>query len=124
MSISEQLEKEKKIKQEVNRIKKLYKDIDKSKTKVLEGLISQAAFMKNTLEELRDDLLHNGTTEWFEQGEQCFKRERPEYKVYSTFIQRYSTVMKQLIDILPEEVKKEEDDELMSFVKKGKALRK
>ena len=123
MSISEHLEKEKKIKQEMNRLKKLYKDFDKNKAKVLEGLISQAAFMKNTLDELRDDLLQNGTTEWFEQGEQCFKRERPEYKVYSTFIQRYSIVMKQLIDLLPEEVKKEEEDELMSFVKKGKALK-
>ena len=123
MSISEHLEKEKKIKQEMNRLKKLYKDFDKNKAKVLEGLISQAAFMKITLDELMEDLLKNGTTEWFEQGEQCFKRERPEYKVYSTFIQRYSIVMKQLIDLLPEEVKKEEEDELMSFVKKGKALK-
>ena len=60
----------------------------------------------------------------FEQGEQCFNRERPEYKVYSTFIQRYSTVMKQLVDLLPQEVKKTEEDELMNFVKKGKALKK
>ena len=123
MSISEQLEKEKKIKQEINRLKKLYKDFQKDKTKALEGLINNAAFLKITLDNLRDDLLTNGVTELFEQGEQCFNRERPEYKVYSTFIQRYATVMKQLIDILPSEVKQQENDSLADFVKRSKSLK-
>lgn len=120
MSISEQLEKEKKIKQEINRLKKLYKEFDKDKAKALEGLINNASFIKITLDELREDLLKNGVTELFEQGEQCFMRERPEYKVYSNFIQRYSQVMKQLIDLLPVEEKKVEEDALMDFVKKGR----
>ena len=50
MSISEQLEKEKKIKQEINRLKKLYKEFDKDKAKALEGLINNAAFMKVGME--------------------------------------------------------------------------
>lgn len=121
MSISEQLEKEKKVKQEINRIKKLYKDFPKEKARALEGLINEAAFMRISLEDTRNDLMKNGLTEIFEQGEQCFKRERPECKIYSTFMQRYSGVMKQLIDLLPaEEVKKEEEDELMQFIKRSK----
>ena len=52
MSISEQLEREKKIKQEINRIKKLYKDLEKDKVKVVEGLVTEASFMKLTLQEL------------------------------------------------------------------------
>ncbi len=120
MSISEQLEREKKIKQEINRIKKLYKDFPKEKAKVLEGLINEAAFMKLTLQETREDIIKNGTIELFEQGEQCFNRERPEVKIYTTFMQRYSNVMKQLIDLLPVEIKKEEADALMEFVRKGK----
>lgn len=123
MSISEQLEKEKKIKQEINRLKKLYKDFPKDKTKALEGLINNAAFLKNSLDDLREDLLKNGVTELFEQGEQCFNRERPEYKIYATFIQRYSNVMKQLIDLLPTEEKKEENDKLADFVKRSKMLK-
>lgn len=118
--ISEQLEKEKKIKQEINRLKKLFKDFEKDKAKVLEGLINEAAFMKITLEETRQDLLQNGLTELFEQGEQSFNRERPEVKIYTTFTQRYSGVMKQLIDLLPPELKKEETDELMNFIRKAK----
>lgn len=120
MSISEQLEKEEKIKKEMNRMKKLFVDFTPSKKKSLEGLISNAAFMKITLEELKHDILKKGLTELFEQGEQSFIRERPEAKQYTTFIQRYSQVMKQLIDLLPPEIKKEESDSLIEFVKKGK----
>ena len=120
MSNSEQLEKEKKIKHEINRLKKIFKDFEKDKAKILEGLINEAAFMKITLEETRQDLLQNGLTELFEQGEQSFNRERPEVKIYTTFTQRYSVVMKQLIDLLPPELKKEETDELMNFIRKAK----
>ena len=101
-----EIDKEKNIKQEVNRIKKLYKEFPKDKIKALEGLINEVAFIKVSLEELRENLLTNGFTEVFEQGEQRFNRERPEVKIYTTFIQRYSNVMKQLIDLLPPEVKK------------------
>ncbi len=120
MSISEQLEKEDKIKKEINRIKKLYKDFNKDKARVLEGLIKEAAFMKVELEELRNDLLITGLTELFVQGEQCFNRERPESKLYTSFIQRYSQVMKQLIEMLPAEEKKQEETNLEKFVQKGR----
>lgn len=120
MKIYEQLEREKKIKQEINRIKKLYEDLPKDKVKVAEGLITEASFMKLTLEELREYLFKNGTTELYENGSQVVKRERPETKIYATMIQRYSNVMKQLIDYMPVEEKKEEQDELMQFLSKGK----
>jgi len=120
LSISEQLEKEDKIKKEINRIKKLYKDFNKDKARVLEGLIKEAAFMKVELEELRNDLLITGLTELFVQGEQCFNRERPESKLYTSFIQRYSQVMKQLIEMLPAEEKKQEETNLEKFVQKGR----
>jgi hypothetical protein len=120
LSISEQLDRDRKIKQEINKIKKIFKDFPKDKIKVLEGLINEAAFMKVSLEDTRSDLIKNGLTELFEQGEQSFNRERPEVKIYTTFMQRYSGVMKQLIDLLPVEVKKQESDTLMEFIKKGK----
>lgn len=123
MNISEQLEREKKIKQEINRVKKLYKDFERDKIKVLEGLINEAAFIKISLEDLRTDLTRNGLTELFEQGEQSFNRERPEVKIYTTFMQRYSNVMKQLLDLLPVEIKKDEVDQLMQFIKKGKLIK-
>ena len=120
LGISEQLEREKKIKQEINRIKKLYKDLEKDKVKVVEGLITEASFMKLTLQELREDMFKNGMTELYENGPQAENRERPETKIYSTMIQRYSNVMKQLIDYMPEEKQKEENDELKEFLNRRK----
>ncbi|MEG2740256.1 hypothetical protein, partial [Clostridium sp.] len=102
------------------KIKKLYKDFDKDKIKVLDGLITDSAFMKISLEEIREDLIKNGFTELFVQGTQEFNRERPEVKIYTTLFQRYSNVMKQLIDLLPDEEKKEQKDELLEFLQKGK----
>lgn len=118
--IYEQLEREKLIKQEMNRIKKIYKEFPKEKVKVLEGLITEASFMKTALEELREDIVKNGYVELFEQGKQAFNRERPEVKIYTNFIQKYTVCMKQLIDLLPAEEKKVESDALIEFVKKGK----
>ena len=124
VKISEQLEKEKKIKQETNRIKKIYKNLGRDKIKFLGGLIHETAFMKISLEDLRNTLTKDGMTELFEQGDQSFIRERPEVKIYTTFIQRYQNGMKILIDLMPGPLKKEENDKLMDFVNKGKALKK
>lgn len=118
--IYEQSEKEKNIKQEINRIKKFYKELPKDKVKVMDGLINEAAFMKISLEELREDLLKNGYTEMYENGPQVVKRERPESKIYTTLIQRYSNVMKQLIDIIPGEAQADEKDALVEFLARGK----
>ncbi|OJT90585.1 hypothetical protein BM534_02405 [Clostridioides difficile] len=116
--IYEQLEKEKKIKQEVSRLKKNYKDLEKEKVKILDGLVNEAAFLKISLEETREILTKEGLTEIFKQGKQEFERERLQVKIYLNFMKLYSNVMKQLIDIIPSDMKQEEEDELIKFIKK------
>ncbi|WP_227859671.1 MULTISPECIES: hypothetical protein [unclassified Clostridioides] len=118
--IYEQLEKEKKIKQEVSRLKKNYKDLEKEKIKILDGLVNEAAFLKISLEETREILTKEGLTEIFKQGKQEFERERLQVKIYLNFMKLYSSVMKQLIDIIPNNIKQEEEDELIEFIKKGR----
>lgn len=118
--IYEQLEKEKKIKQEVSRLKKNYKDLEKEKVKILNGLVNEAAFLKISLEETREILTKEGLTEIFKQGKQEFERERLQVKIYLNFMKLYSNVMKQLIDIIPSDMKQEEEDELIKFIKKGR----
>ncbi|HBF5768650.1 TPA: hypothetical protein KOS82_003558 [Clostridioides difficile] len=118
--IYEQLEKEKKIKQEVSRLKKNYKDLEKEKVKNLDGLINEAAFLKISLEGTREILTKEGLTEIFKQGKQEFERERLQVKIYLNFMKLYSSVMKQLIDIIPSDKKQEEEDKLIEFMKKGR----
>jgi len=50
------------------------------------------------------------------QGSYSILREHPAVKTYNTMIQRYTTVIKQLADLLPKELPKEDDDGFESFV--------
>ena len=118
MRLYDEIEKDKQIKKEIRRLRQLFKDLPQNKKKAAEGLIQEAAFMKVTLEETRYIIDKEGILENFEQGKQKFVREHPATKVYNTMIQRYSTVCKQIFDMLPEETSKEAEDELMAFVKK------
>lgn len=122
MTVSEQLEKEKKIRAEKNRITKIYKNnnLDKDIIKVLEGLVSDAAFMRVAIEETKTELIKKGMMEKFENGSQVFMREKPESKLFLNFMKQYSNTMKQLIDLMPVQVKEEEQDQLLQFFKSGK----
>src|SRR5690606_7219378 len=112
-------EKEKRIKKEETRLKKIFADIPEDKRRVAEGRVKEAAFMRVTLEETRAVIDREGVIERFEQGAQKFLREHPATKVYASFINRYSAVVKQLIDLLPDgDKQKTEADELMAFVKR------
>jgi len=118
VTVSEQLEKEKKIRAEKNRITKIYKNnnLDKDIIKVLEGIVSDAAFMRVAIEETKAELIKNGMMEKFKNGSQVFWRERPESKVFLNFMKQYSNTMKLLIDLMPVQVKEEEQDQLTKFI--------
>jgi hypothetical protein len=118
MDKDKKLEKEKQIKKEISRLKKLFKDLPKNKMTSAEGLIQEAAFMRVTLAEARGMIDTDGILDWFEQGPNAYYREHPATKVYNTMIQRYSSVSKQIFDMLPDEdaAKKLEDD-LVAFIK-------
>ena len=113
------LEKEKKIKSELNRLNKLFKEFPKEKKDILAGLLNEAAFIRVTLIELREDILENGVMEVFRQGDSEYERERPIVKSYNTYMKTYHSTMKLILDQLPKEIQKEEESELMKFVKEG-----
>src|SRR5690606_6423774 len=109
-------EKEKRIKREEARLKKIFADLPEDRRRIAEGLVKEAAFMRVTLEETRAVIDREGVIERFEQGAQRFLREHPATKVYAAMINRYSAVVKQLIDLLPTAEKgKTEADELIEF---------
>jgi uncharacterized protein YfbU (UPF0304 family) len=114
-------EKQKAIKKEMRKLRRLFKNLPKDKQKAAEGLLQEAAFMKATLEETRYIIDQEGILEHFEQGAQKFLREHPATKVYNTMINRYATVCKQLFDMVPDpDAGKAAEDELMAFVKRGR----
>ena len=110
-------EKGKRIKRELTRLRRSFKELPDDKKRVAEGLMQEAAFMRVTLEETRAVIDQEGVVERFEQGAQRFLREHPATKVYASLVNRYTAVVKQLVDLLPANAVPPKEDELMGFVK-------
>lgn len=110
------IEKNKNIKKETSRLKKLFKEMPDSKKKMAEKLIDNAAFMSVTLDDLIEDIKLYGVKETYMNGATQYGfKESIESKTYNTMIKNYMSAIKQLNDILPEEKKIDEDDEFEKF---------
>lgn len=107
--------KEERIKKEKDRLDNIFSILDEDKINVAEGLISEAAFMRVTLEDLKAEINENGTVDIMPQGEYSIRRQSPEVQVYNTMIQRYNTTYKELFSLLPKEVASDVDDEFDNF---------
>lgn len=118
MAVKKKLVKAERITKEERRLKRNYKDIQKDKSAVVEGLIRRAAFMRATLEDMEIDLDNGGFVEMFAQGDQePYERERPVARQYQQMNKNYQSIIKQLSDLLPKEPpKQKEDDGFESFV--------
>lgn len=111
MSKNKEVNKDTLVKREITRLTNLYKDIEKNRRLSAKGLIEEAAFMRATLTELKKSIDENGPIDKMPQGEYSILREHPALKSYNTMVQRYSSIIKQLTDLLPKEVKVVEDDD-------------
>lgn len=102
---NQNLELDKRIKKEENRLKKFFKSkgIDINENSAVQSLISRASFMKVSLEDLEQDLKENGWTEMFQQGEKQapYERQRPSANTYNSLNVNYQKIIKQLTDLLP-----------------------
>lgn len=103
------------IQSEIDKLNTLFEDISADKKKVIERLIERIAFMTITLQVLEDNIKRKGPTYLFKQGTQEMYVENPAQKSYNTMINRYTSAYGRLLDLLPQEPKKE-DDGFESFV--------
>lgn len=110
------IDKNKTVSKEINRLKKLFKDLDENKKKLAKNLIENAAFMSITLEDLKKDIIKYGIKETYVNGKDQFGfKESVESKTYNTMIKNYMNIIKQLNDMLPQEKKIDEKDEFDKF---------
>ena len=123
-------EKEKRIKREINKLKKNWKekgqDTDALTKKVLEfcmPLIHNLAFMTVTLEDLKEEINRDGCTVEYKNGENQYgTKKNPAVKTYNTMLKNYTAVYKQLFEMMPrpeefEHGRDEEGDGFEDFVK-------
>lgn len=74
-------------------------------------MIDKVSFMSVTLDYLQDEINANGITETYQNGENQFGvKKSAAVDVYNTMIKNYTSLMKQLSDLLPKELVDEEDD--------------
>lgn len=114
------MEKDKRIKAEIQKLRKIFKNIPEDKNRIVEKLIDNAAFMAATLEDLQDTMNENGYVSTYQNGEnQWGTKKSPEADLYNTMIKNYSSVIKQLTDLLPPGEPKSLEDEFVKFIQKA-----
>lgn len=108
----------KEIKKQVAKFKKLFKPLlDDNTYHVAEGLICNVAFMSVTLTVLQQDIAENGVTETYLNGpNQTGRKESTSVKVYNNMIKSYTTAVKSLIALIPEEKRVEVGSQLTAFL--------
>ena len=96
------LEKNKRIKAEEKRLNGIFTKIETETKKTVQSLIKNAAFMAISLEDLQEIINQKGYTEEYQNGAtQKGVKKCSEVEIYNTMIKNHSTIMKQLIDLLP-----------------------
>jgi hypothetical protein len=110
------------VKKELNRLRRIFKDIPKGQKDTVQSLIRNAAFMSVTLDDLQEKINANGVTDKYQNGEnQWGVKKSPEVEVYNSMIKNHSAVCKQLLDLLPDgDHGKKAADELAAFLAGGK----
>jgi len=104
-----------KIEQEYERLKSLFSLVDKSKTKLVDNLIYQAAFMKVELDKLQEQIRKHGAIQISSKGTQ---RQTEAAKYYTKLVNSYGTVIKTLNTILGTQVD-DGDDAFDEFLKRA-----
>lgn len=118
-SATEYLEKTKQIKREVTRLKRLFKEIDENKKKLVFATIEDVAFMTVTMQDLREKIVREGTTCSYKNGENQYgTKQSPDAQLYLQMSQKQTQAMKILVDCLPKTQKETpgKEDDFKDFV--------
>ena len=108
------------MKKEKQKLNKIFSKVDKNKKTIVEKLIDNVAFMSVTLDDLKEDIKTYGVKETYMNGSNQFGfKESIESKTYNTMLKNYMNAVKQLIDLLPDEEKKNAGEDLLKFIASG-----
>ncbi len=124
MATKKELTKDERVLKEIRRIRRIFKGMPKDNLDLVDGLINEAADLRVRLEDIRSDLDINGYDEMFSQSESQdpYERERPQARRYISMNKNYQSIMKQLGDYIPKNIKPADDDDgFDDFVKRRDA---
>lgn len=81
-------------------------------------LLSEAMFCEKTLDNLKKQIEAEGTTSEMCQGAYSITRESPALRSYNTLIKNYQSLIKQINELLGEQISAKEKDDLEEFLSK------
>ena len=107
---------------ELKKLNKIFKNISKDKKDLVQKLIKSAAFMTVELTKLENYISIHGVSETYQNGENQYgTKTSTEASVYNTMIKNYTSIIKQLCELLPEGLPNtKEGNALMNFATKPK----
>ncbi len=99
-----EMSKEKRVLKEVARLKKVFAGLSDDEGAVCEGLMVQAARLRVLLDDAWADISEKGDVEMFTQSPDApaYERQRPVAQLYNTRDKNYQTIIRQLIDRIPQ----------------------
>lgn len=100
---------------EYERLRSLFSSVDENKTKLVDNLIEQAAFMKAELGILQEQIRKHGAIQVSNKGAQ---RQTEAAKYYTKLINAYGTVIKTLNSVMGKNVI-DGDDAFDEFLKRA-----
>jgi hypothetical protein len=102
------IEKEKIIKRERNKLRKIFRDLDANKFKTIESLIDTAAFIKLSLFDLEATINAAGFFEEYEHGGgQKGQKQSEAVRTHIAMVKNYTAIVRTLADLAPPGLKKE-----------------
>ena len=94
---------------DIKDLRKVFEAINDEKSKLALSLLDKAEFLEETLQELKARVKLDGVVTEMCQGDYTIERENPALKSYNTTVKNYTSVIKQLNDMLPTEEKSKDD---------------
>lgn len=100
---------------DLSKLKEIFNKDNNAKNTLALSLLDKAEFMEDTLRKLQQKVKDDGVVTSMCQGSYDIDRENPALKSYNTTIKNYTSVIKQLNDMLPVENNNPKDDGFESF---------
>lgn len=104
----------------INELRIVFEKMNDNKSKLALSLLDKAEFMEDTLKQLQDRIKENGVVTSMCQGSYNIDRANPALQAYNVTIKNYNSVIKQLVDLLPDNDLKIEGEDLLKFIASGK----
>lgn len=120
----DEIQKDVLIKKEIQKLKRVYKNIPADKKQVVYGLIENAAYIYVTLKEVQQAINEAGVVEVYRNSEtQWGTKKSPAVDAYNNLLKNYIAIIKQLTDLLPKkETQAQTKDEFADFILKANPL--